>query len=125
MVLAWCAYGLRRGGASFAVPDRRLRAGERRAWVLAYVLAAAGLERRCSSGLRRRAADGQSCKRCSAVRPLPRLRGLAAALSGDQSALDWLRLRRAPPAGGARDDAVGPRVLPIVRAGARSVARRG
>jgi hypothetical protein len=92
VVVAILGYGLRPGrGVTAAAPPRRLRAGERRAWVAAYVLTAAALTG--AFFLMRRPESVHSAALPVGGAAIAMLRGLAAALLIVSLCLN-LRLRR-------------------------------
>jgi hypothetical protein len=94
VVVAILAYGLRPGrGVAPAAPSRRLRAGERRAWVAVYVLTAAALTG--AFFVMRRPESVHSASLPVGGAAIAVLRGLAASLLIVSLCLT-LRLRRLP-----------------------------
>jgi hypothetical protein len=94
VIVAILAYGLRRASAGAAVPKRRLRTGERRAWIGAYILAASVLS--AAFFLMRYPAEPPAHALPLGATAIAVLRGLAAALLGVSLCLN-LRLRALPP----------------------------
>jgi Domain of unknown function (DUF4184) len=95
LVVAIFAYSLRRGRGAGSAGPRALRAGERRVWIAAYVLAAAAL----SGGLfLMKFPEGFAAQGLTQVdgAAIAVLRGLAAALFSVSLCLNW-RLRARPP----------------------------
>jgi hypothetical protein len=99
VVVAILAYGLRPGrGLAATVPPRRLRAGERRAWVAGYVLTAAALTAAFFL-MRRPESAAHSASLPVGGAAIAVLRGVAAALLIVSLCLN-LRLRRLPRSSG-------------------------
>jgi hypothetical protein len=99
IVLGFVGYGLRRGRAQ---PSERrwLRPAERRAWVLAYVLAAVALSTACLLWARAGEPAPHSVTAVANGIAVAALRGLAMAMLGVSLTLDWrlgaLRRSRGP-----------------------------